>query len=159
MKIFLALIIGILIGGTALWYYNTAEGKARVTAAGEQIGSAAKSTTETVQKKLHALNLRPQDIKEDLAHTGQVIRRTAQHAGQAVADGTADARVTAAIKAKIFASKDLSALSISVNTTAGVVTLSGTVPTTEAIGKAMLLAMETDGVREVVSTLQVKPKS
>jgi osmotically-inducible protein OsmY len=35
--------------------------------------------------------------------------------------------------------------------------LSGTVPTAEDISKAMLLAMETDGVTEVVSTLQVKP--
>ena len=28
----------------------------------------------------------------------------------------------------------------------------------EDISKAMLLAMETDGVREVISTLQVKPR-
>ncbi len=159
MKIFLALIIGIAIGGAALWYYNTSQGKARVTAAGEQIEDAAKSATETVQKKLHALNLRPQDIKEDLAKTGQVIRRTAQQTGQAIADATADARVTTKIKAKLVTSKDLSAMSISVNTTAGVVTLSGTVPSTEAISKAMLVAMETDGVREVISTLQVKPRS
>jgi hypothetical protein len=27
----------------------------------------------------------------------------------------------------------------------------------DAISKAMLLAMETDGVKEVISTLQVKP--
>ncbi len=157
MKIFLALLIGILIGGAAIWYYNTTQGKANVTAAGDQIGSAAKSASEAVQKKLHALNLRPQDIKEDLAKTGQVIRRKAEETGQAIADSTADARVTAKIKGKLLTSKDLSAFSISVNTTAGVVTLSGTVPSTEAIGKAMLLAMETDGVREVISTLQVKP--
>ena len=118
-----------------------------------------KSATERVQKKLDALNLRPQDIKEDLAKTGQVIRRTAQQTGQAIADATADARVTAKIKAKLLAGHELSAMSISVNTTAGVVTLSGTVPSTEAISKAMLVAMETDGVREVISTLQVKPRS
>jgi hyperosmotically inducible periplasmic protein len=159
MKIFLALIAGILIGGAAIWYYNTTQGKANITAAGETIGGAAKSATETVQKKLHALNLRPEDIKADLAKTGKVIRRTAEDAGQAIADGTADARVTAKIKAKLFASKDLSAMSITVNTTAGVVTLAGTVPTTDAISKAMLLAMETEGVREVISTLQVKPKN
>jgi len=35
--------------------------------------------------------------------------------------------------------------------------LSGTVPTAEHISKAMLLAMDTDGVTEVISTLQVKP--
>jgi osmotically-inducible protein OsmY len=47
-------------------------------------------------------------------------------------------------------------LRISVNCTAGRVTLSGTVSSAEDIGRAMVLAMEVDGVREVVSTLQVK---
>jgi osmotically-inducible protein OsmY len=37
--------------------------------------------------------------------------------------------------------------------------LSGFVSSSEHIGKAILLAMETDGVREVLSTLQVKPKA
>ena len=63
------------------------------------------------------------------------------------------------IKAKLVASHDLSALNISVNTTAGVVTLSGTVTSHENIAKAMLLAMETDGVKEVISALQVKSQS
>jgi len=71
----------------------------------------------------------------------------------------ADARTTAAIKAKLVANRDLSALSISVNTTAGVVTLSGTVNSPEDIGKAMLVAMETEGVTQVVSTLQVTMKN
>jgi osmotically-inducible protein OsmY len=53
------------------------------------------------------------------------------------------------------AARDLPALSISVNTTGGIVTLSGSVPAVEDIGKAMLVAMQTDGVREVISTLQV----
>jgi hyperosmotically inducible protein len=88
-----------------------------------------------------------------------VVRRKAQEAGAAIADATADARVTAAIKAKMVANRDLSALRISVNTTAGVVTLAGTVNSPEDIGKAMLVAMETDGVTQVVSTLQVTMKS
>jgi hyperosmotically inducible periplasmic protein len=159
MKIFLALVIGVCLGAAALWYYNTAQGRARVEATGSQIKSAAKSAGTAVQEKLPILNLRTNDIKEELARTGQVIRRKASQTGQAIADATADARTTAAIKAKLVADKTLSALSISVNTTAGVVTLSGSVPSTEAISKAMLLALETDGAREVVSTLQVKPKN
>jgi hyperosmotically inducible protein len=103
------------------------------------------------------LELRPEQIKDDLARTGRVVRRKARETGQAIADATADARVTTAIKAKLVANRELSALSISVNTTGGIVTLSGTVPSPEAIGKAMLLAMDTDGVSEVICTLQVKP--
>ncbi|MGQ9695827.1 MAG: BON domain-containing protein [Thermodesulfobacteriota bacterium] len=56
----------------------------------------------------------------------------------------------------LAADPDLSALSISVSTAAGRVTLSGTVGSPELIGKAVALALETEGVREVVSTLKVK---
>jgi len=92
-----------------------------------------------------------------LAKTGQVVRRKAQQAGQAIADATADARITAAIKARLMAARDLPAMSISVNTTGGVVTLSGAVSSAEEVSKAMLVTLETEGVREVISTLQVKP--
>ena len=156
MKVFLALLVGVVLGVAAVVYYNTSQGRARVQTAGDQIEGAARSARDTVEDKLRVLDLRTNDIKDELARTGEVIRRKARDAGQAIADATADARVTAAIKTKLVASRDLSALSISVNTTGGVVTLSGTVPSTEAISKAMLLAMDTDGVREVVSTLQVK---
>jgi len=124
-----------------------------------EVERAVKSAGDAVQEKLRVFDLRPQDVKDELAKTGQVVRRKAKEAGQAIADATADARITTAIKGKLVANRDLSALSISVNTTAGVVTLSGTVPTTDDISKAMLMAMEVDGVKEVVSTLQVKPRS
>jgi hyperosmotically inducible periplasmic protein len=159
MKIVFTLLVGVLIGAAAVWVYTTKEGRSQARSTGEQIETAAKSARDTVQDKLKVLDLRSDDIKDELARTGQVIRRKAKEAGQAVADATADARITAAIKGKMIANRDLSALNISVNTTAGIVTLSGTVSSSEDISKAMLVAMETDGVREVVSTLQVKPKA
>lgn len=157
MKVLLALIIGVALGVAGFWFYNSSEGQARVQSASNQIGDAAKSAKDALQERLRMLDLRTNDIRDELARTGEVIRRKARDTGQAIADATADARTTAAIKAKLVGSRDLSALSISVNTTGGVVTLSGTVPSTEAISKAMLLAMDTEGVREVISTLQVKP--
>ena len=156
MKIFLALVVGVVVGGVVVWLYITSEGKSTARATGEQIGSAAKSARDAVQDKLKVLDLRSDDIKDELARSGRIVRRRAREAGQAIADATSDARLTGAIKAKLLADRELSALSISVNTTEGVVTLSGTVSSPENIGKAMLLAMETDGVREVVSTLQVR---
>jgi osmotically-inducible protein OsmY len=45
---------------------------------------------------------------------------------------------------------------ISVGTTDGTVTLAGTAPSPDMIGNAMLSALETERVREVVSTLQVR---
>ncbi len=159
MKVLLALVLGIVLGASAIWFYHTRQGKSAVQATGDQLENAAKAARDAIQEKFRVLDLRPEQVKDDLARTGQVVRRKAREAGQAIADSTADARTTTAIKAKLIANRDLSALSISVNTTGGIVTLSGTVPTMDDISKAMLLAYETDGVREVVSTLQVKPKN
>ncbi len=153
MKIFLTLVVGILIGAAGFWFYNTSQGRAGVKAAGNQV----KAARDAMEEKLKAMNLGTNSIKEELARGGQVVRRRAEEAGQAIADATADARTTAAIKARLLGSRDLSALSISVNTTGGVVTLSGSVNSTEEIAKAMLLAMEVNGVTEVISTLQLKP--
>src|ERR1035437_2479150 len=159
MKTFLALVLGVAFGAAAVWFYSTYRDDPRMRSAEQKVENAAKTTRDAAQEKLNALHLRPEDIKDELARTGQIVRREAREAGHAIADATADARVTGAIKAKLVASRDLSALNISVNTPAGVVTLSGFVTSPEDISKAVLLAMETDGVREVVSTLQVKPKA
>jgi osmotically-inducible protein OsmY len=91
-----------------------------------------------------------------MSRLGHVIRDKAHAAGKTIADDTADARITAAIKAKILADSALSVIKISVTTTDGRVTLSGTASSPENIRKAIQLAWDTDGVTEVVSTLQVK---
>jgi hyperosmotically inducible periplasmic protein len=158
MRMLFALVLGIAVGAAAVWIYSNYHNDARVQSAGQKVEDAAKSARDAATNELRVLHLRPEDIKDELARSGQVVRRAASDAGHALADATADARITAAIKAKLVASRDLSALNISVNTTAGVVTLSGAVGSHELISKAVLLAMETDGVREVVSTLQVKAK-
>jgi hyperosmotically inducible periplasmic protein len=158
VRILLALIIGIALGAAGLWIFTTTEGRSAARTTGSQIESATRNARDTIEQKVQVLDLRPQDIKEDLAKTGRVVRRKARDAGDAIADATADARTTTAIKAKFLASKELSSLGITVDTTGGIVTLSGRVGSTEEISKAMLIAMETDGVREVISTLQVRPR-
>jgi hyperosmotically inducible protein len=158
MKVLFALVVGVLVGAAAVWILGTSRGRDTAQTAGDQIANGTKSARDAIQDKLKVLDLRSDDIKDELAKTGQVVRRKAKQAGEAIADATADATITTKIKGKFIASKDLSALNISVNTTGGVVTLSGSVQAPDDISKAMLLAMETDGVREVISTLQVKPK-
>ncbi len=157
MRVFLALILGIIIGAAALWYYSTSQGKSQVKATTDQMQSAAKSASDALQQKLHSLNLGTNDIREELARTGRIVRQKASQAGKAISDATADTRITAAIKARLLANRALSGLSISVNTTDGVVTLSGSVPAAEDIGKAMVVALDTDGVKQVISTIQVRP--
>lgn len=158
MKVVFALLVGVAVGAAAVWVYTTKEGRDHAHTAGEQIENATKSARDTIQDKLKVLDLRSDDVKDELARTGQVVRRKAREAGQAITDATADARTTGAIKTKLIGNRDLSGLSISVNTTSGIVTLSGTVSSPEEISKAMLIAWETEGVREVISTLQVKGK-
>ena len=157
MKTLVTLALGIALGAAAVWFFTTGRHDPRWQSAGKKVEEAAQSARDAAQDKLRDFRLRPEDLKDELARTGQIIRREVRQAGHAIADATADAHITAAIKARLVTSRDLPAFNLSVNTTAGVVTLSGAVSSPEQVGKAILIAMETDGVREVVSTLQVKP--
>jgi hyperosmotically inducible protein len=154
MKFLLGLILGIVLVLAIIWYFADQRHNSTAQDAKNHIESAANGVKESVQTNWKSL--RTEDIKEELARNGRVVRQKAQDIGHSVADATADARITTTIKGKLLANPDLSALSISVNTTAGRVTLSGTVSSPDKIREAMQLALDTDGVQEVVSTLQVK---
>jgi len=147
------------LGAAAFYFLGSEHGRSQLRSTADQIDTTTKPARDALYDKLQVLDLRAEDIKEELAETGTVVRRKAREASAAIDHATADARITAAIKGKLLASRDLSSLQISVNTTGGVVTLAGAVSSTEEISKAMLVAMETDGVREVISTLQVKSKT
>lgn len=166
-KVVIALALAAVIGGAAVWYFLVGRESPRLQRAEDRLTAVAGRTldsaqtaaghiTQALMAKLESFELRPDDIKRDLAATGKIVRRRARDLGEEVADATADARVTAAIKARLAADPELSTLSISVDTTAGRVTLAGAVASPNLIGKAMVLALETDGVREVISTLQVR---
>ncbi len=154
MKIFFTLVVGILIGAAAIWIYQDSHKKSQVEKIADQIKDSAQSAGSAIADQWHKLS--NSDITNELARTGRVVREKAREAGQAIADATADARMTAAIKARLVADSGLSTLSISVNTTEAVVTLSGSVASADQIGKAIALAMDTEGVIRVVSTLQIK---
>ena len=162
-NLFIAFLLGIILGAAGYWYVlqqpvqqagESAQQKA--VEAAKAAANAASQARQVVAAKLEALQLQAKDISEELKQKGEVVRRATREVGGAVADSATDTRITAEVKRKLIAEPDLSSLSISVNTTNGRVTLSGSVSSPELIGKAMLLAMETDGVREVVSTIQVK---
>ncbi len=152
----MGLLAGILLTCVTGWYWFAVRKSHHVQHAQEKVATGIAHVVDKMEAKLDAFQLRGSDIKEELARTGQVVRRNVRAFGANVADATADARITATIKAKLIADKDLSAWQIAVSTTDGRVTLSGTVQTHDQIGRAMLLAMETAGVRDVKSTIQVK---
>jgi osmotically-inducible protein OsmY len=156
---FTGVVLGVVLTVFTGWYFLFARKNEQVRRAQEATASAFQGAADAIEAKLVAWHLTTADIQEELTRTGKVVRHQVRDFGAAVADAGADAAITAKIKARFALDKDLSAWSISVNTTAGRVTLAGTVSSHKLIGKAVMLALETDGVREVSSTLQVKPRN
>ena len=97
----------------------------------------------------------PRQIKEELADRGMIVRRTAHDIGESMVNAASDKRAVTALKGEYAADQDLSGWQIAISCTKGQVELSGMVSSPEDIGRAVLLALETDGVRDVISTLQV----
>jgi osmotically-inducible protein OsmY len=153
-NVLLVFVTGAILGAGGHWYLTQPRSRELSAQAKENVRESAAKVGESLKQTFD-----PENIKEELARTGRVVRDKAGQAGDYVADATANARTTAAIKAKLIADTGLAAFKIGVDTADGVVTLSGTVSSPDEIARAMKLAMETDGVYRVISTLQVKAKA
>jgi osmotically-inducible protein OsmY len=167
MKFCNGLLFGIIIGAAAWWFlqekarqHPESEQRFQESAAkaGASATDAAHHLSDALKAKFETLDLRTDEIEKEMAQTGKIVRRKAQEIGNRVEDATADARIVAAIKEKYAADPNLSVWSISVSSHQGHVALSGTVPTPEGVGQAITLALEPDGVEDVTSTLEIKPK-
>ena len=109
----------------------------------------------TIEKTESAAAEAKQDVKEATAE----VRQDAAQAGNAIAEGAADTAVTAQLKAALAADDQLSALDIKVETDNGVVSMSGTAPSAQAVEHATSLAKSISGVTEVKNQLTVDVKS
>lgn len=154
-KFLVGLIFGLAIAVGAYWYLGRDKADRNLVNARDSVANTASQVTETIREKIG--DIKTEDIRDELHRTGMIVREKTKQAGQAIADATANARTTAAIKSRLIAEPGISALSINVDTTDGLVTLSGTAHSEEEIAKAVRIALETDGVHKVISTLQVKP--
>ena len=170
MKTLLVFLLGAAVGAFALSYYQQNQSNiasAPTTASAESLAERARSTgdralsktkevaenvRDSVSEKLADWHLTSDEIKADLAKTGEVVRSKSRAAGEAISD----ARVIAVIKAKYVLDRELSALEIKVDCRDGEVTLRGTVASAAILGKAVAVALDTDGVHHVVSKLGVK---
>jgi osmotically-inducible protein OsmY len=163
---FNGLVLGIVFGVLAYWYVQKKaaehpEAQQRYEQAATQTASnvttTAHSMSDALRAKLDTLDLNSDQIKDELSRTGQVIRRKAQDIGDAAADAASDARALTEIKTRHAKDPTLSVWKISVSCSQGHVKLSGTVKSPDDIGKAIALALDADGVRDVTSTIQVQP--
>ncbi len=157
-----ALVLGGLIGAAAtyiLFQPNAAvpESPAVLGTPSPPSTGAAVQAQETredaITRKLREWNLNPDELRREMDRAGRVFRAI----GRQVAEGTSDMRIIAVIKAKYTLDDHLSAWNISVGCKDGHVTLTGTVSSAELLGRAIVLALDTDGVIDVDSSLRVKP--
>jgi hyperosmotically inducible protein len=86
------------------------------------------------------------------AEVGERTAVAADQARRALTDGS----LTTKIKAKMALDDSVKALDIDVDTNAGVVTVSGMVGSTAQRDRALQLARETEGVKQVVDKLKVR---
>lgn len=114
---------------------------------------------DSIARTLRQWHLTPDDIRRQLDHAGQVIKREGGALGEKLDEATRDARVVTVIKAKYTLDPQLSAWEIGVASDDGHVTLSGTVNTSDLAVRAVVLALDTHGVVDVASSLRVKPSS
>ncbi|MEY2410001.1 MAG: hyperosmotically inducible periplasmic protein [Verrucomicrobiota bacterium] len=141
-KSLLIFLVGAAAGAAGFWFFEQTKTKAQLSEAKDRVTFAAWKAGKSIQEFAG-------EIKQELSHSGQVVREKARGAGESIS-ATA---VTASIKAKLLTESGLR--SVGVETTDGVVTLTGDVATHEDIARAMKIALETDGVQKVVSKIQV----
>lgn len=134
-----------------------------VTLTGTVDNSAAKEravtlarTTEGVNNVIDNLTVAPgatptTGIDEKVDSAQKKAGDAAERAGEVITD----AAITTAVKSKFLADSNVSGLKIDVDTTNGVVTLHGTVPTASEKRRAVELAKETNGVKSVKDDLKV----
>lgn len=149
MKTLVAFLLGGLIaGGLVYWVVNPAR---------ERVSPQSHQGAAQVENGVSSGSWDGETMKGDLKRTGEAMREKAERAGDAIGDAAANVKLTAAVKGNLVKESGLSALAIDVDSTDGVVTLSGAVESQEQVALAVKRASETDGVRKVISTLQVKP--
>lgn len=87
-----------------------------------------------------------------------VIPITVAGCGKSVGETIDDATITTRVKTALLNDKDVGGLRIDVDTSLGVVTLSGIVRSQAEADRALAVARQINGVKDVKSTLQVNPQ-
>jgi osmotically-inducible protein OsmY len=128
---------------------------------GEHVGDSIKDATSTAGQKIEGAATATKNAAEKGVDATKDAARTATDKTKAGAEKTGefitDAAITTAVKTKLLADGKTPGLKIDVDTTDGVVTLNGTVPSKAVADKAVADARGTKGVGRVVNNLKVAP--
>jgi osmotically-inducible protein OsmY len=156
MKFILGFILGAFVGAYGLRFFEDRTAVPPVTSnpsISDTARDSAAGVGDAISEKLVQWHLTGDDIRSDLAQTGQVVRAKAEVVGATMSD----ARIVAVIKAKYVLDHNLSARDIVVEARDGRVSLQGSVPSANLVGRAIALALDTDGVLNVTSRIVVSP--
>src|SRR5262245_51983278 len=99
-----------------------------------------------------------QAVRETARDVGKAVAARAQDVGARVGEVMGDGALTAKIKSKMALDDYVKARSINIDTVDGVVRLTGTVESQEERERAVRLARETQGVKEVRDGLLVQAR-
>ena len=152
---------------TALSFGLAACGKSEDKTAGQKLDSAISQTqqaAENVGSKIEDGAVKAGDATANaLDKAGEKVSNAADAAGNKIEEGAAkagaaldDAGITAQVKTDLIKAPEISALQINMDTKAGAVTLSGTVPTYAIKTQAGDIAKAAKGVTSVNNNLTVK---
>ena len=134
---------------------NRAAGDLRTAgnSAANAIGSAAANVSTTARMAEWKLN--PSDIQADLDNNKEIVRSKNPEAGAPT--GTADKSVIESmVNSRLGADSDLAGLKLRVSADKhGEVTLKGKAQSADEVGRAIALALDTEGVTKVTSKIKL----
>jgi hyperosmotically inducible periplasmic protein len=120
---------------------------------------AADAASQAVRQTNKALNKAEDVAREGLREAGQVARKAgdiaqegAQEAGRVLSDGT----LTAKVKTALLADEGVPGSSIDVDSSAGVVTLTGQLVSQAQVDRAVGIARNIEGVERVENRLSAQ---
>ena len=137
-RLILLIVVLVGVGGFLLGWWTFADIERRLNGEPGPVGTSGPVSTERA--------------RETGARVGEAAATAANQAKTALGNGA----ITAKIKSKMTLDDTLDAIKIDVDTSNGVVTLTGTVNSDAQHQRVVQLAKETDGVRDVVDRITVK---
>jgi hyperosmotically inducible protein len=96
-----------------------------------------------------------QSASESMKEAGTSATNAVKHVVKGTATAVSDTAVTTKVKATLHGDEALKGSRIHVTTVAGVVTLRGRAPSSEASSRAQQLAQGTEGVKSVTNELKI----
>lgn len=119
---------------------------------------ASEDVEEGIEEAGEDLEDAGDQIREDLREVGEEVSVETEKLGEELEPLVEDAELTARVKARLTAHPDINPLHIDVTTVDATVTLTGKVPSEGDRDAALEIARNTEGVAEVVDSLEIGPR-